>query len=132
MKSRLRFGVLLLAVSAGGGCGGGGSSPTQNNCRDISGSWNVVLFNSCNQTQAGAIMVTQQGCSFSSQVAGLGTLSGSISGSTVTFSVAQVGSCPGSVNGTATLSSNAASIVGTYSGHLSCCDPVSGSFTLTR
>jgi len=120
---------LLVSLLACGG-GGGGHSPTANDCQNIAGNWNAVFSNSCQQGGSGPISVVQQGCSFSSSVQGFGNLTGSISGNSATFKVVEGADCSGTVNGSATISGNA--VNGTYSGHVACCDPVSGSFTLTR
>ena len=123
MMRRTWLAFLLIAVACGG--------PTQPNCANVGGTWLGSFANSCNQSGALTVSVSQAGCQITANIPGQGTLTGTLSGSTGSFTITYSAPCSGSASGSATVSAN--SIVGTYSGRaIGCCDPVSGSFTLTR
>jgi hypothetical protein len=124
--------TVVLAILATS-CGGGNNSPTSPACVNVAGTWTGTSSNSCQQTGAISATITQSGCSFTAGVAGQGTLTGTASGGSGTFTMTWAPPCSGTATGTATLSPN--TINGTYSGRaigVGCCDPISGSFTLTR
>jgi hypothetical protein len=130
MEETMKNLFLLFLIAVAVGCGGG-SSPTSSNCINVAGNWAASFNNSCRQSGTTLVTVTQAGCNFAAGVAGQGTLNGTISGSTATFTLTYAPPCSGTVSGTATVSAD--TINGTYSGRaVGCCDPVSGSFTLTR
>ena len=104
--------------------------PRGSPCQNIAGQWLAVFNNSCRQTASVDVGIVQNGCSISAQAPGVGSLSGTVNGSGVAFTVTEGPQCAGSVSGTATIAGR--TITGTYAGHLTCCDPVSGSLTLTR
>ena len=81
------------------------------------------------------MIVAQVGCTFSALIPGFGggTIAGEIRGRSATFTLFFAAPCSGSATGTATVSRTA--ISGTYTGGATgfgCCNPVSGSFVLTR
>jgi hypothetical protein len=119
---------ILLALATACGDGGG---PTSSNCLSVAGTWTGTFANSCNQRGTADVIVTQSGCDFTAGISGQGTVTGSISGASGSFTLTFAPPCSGTAAGTATVSANA--VNGTYSGRaIGCCDPVSGSFTLTR
>ncbi len=130
-QSRLRAACLtsLLLVAA---CGGGGNdSPTSPSCTNLSGTWDIAFANSCGFQSSSIAVVAQQGCNFSVAIPFQGTVTGTSSQGRADFTIAFSAPCSGSAQGTATTSANA--VNGTYSGRaINCCDPVSGSFTLTN
>lgn len=118
-------------------CGAGRHSPSEPafSCDDISGSYDATFSNSCGGSGTGVVIVAQVGCSFSGLIPGFGggTIAGQINGTSATFSLFFSAPCSGSATGTATVSRN--SISGTYTGGATgfgCCNPVTGSFVLTR
>lgn len=60
-----------------------------------------------------------------------GTVSGTVSGSSVAFTVVQVTPCAGSVNGTGTMSNNGNTLTGSYAGTM-CGQALSANFTVSR
>lgn len=117
--------LVILLVSA---CSGG---PTAPSCVNVGGTWSGVFSNSCGQTSSLQVIVAQNACNFSAAIPGQGTITGTASGNSGSFTITFAAPCSGTATGTATLNANA--ITGTYSGRaIGCCDPVSGSFTLTR
>lgn len=61
-----------------------------------------------------------------------GTVTGTISGSTVSFTINQSTPCAGTFNGTASISNGADRLTGTYSGNSPCTGAVSASFVTNR
>jgi len=126
--------VLVVALLCVASCRGGSSTPTEpSGCVGIAGTYNAVWSNSCGDSGNGVVVVAQSGCSFGAVFPGLGTLSGTIDGPLGIFVLAFASPCSGSASGSATLAG--AMINGAYSGAATgqgCCNPVSGSFTLTR
>ena len=72
-------------------------------------------------------------CIVQGVVPGVGTLQGTVQGATVVFTIS-FSPCGGSASGSA-LPTPSGGLTGTYSGLATgsgCCNPVTGSFTLTR
>jgi hypothetical protein len=137
MTSALRIGALSAAFLSLTSCGIGRSSPSEPHfsCDDIAGSYNATFSNSCGGSGTGVVIVAQVGCTFSGLIPGFGggTIAGQINGRSATFTLFFAAPCSGSATGTATVSHTA--ISGTYTGGATgfgCCNPVSGSFVLTR
>jgi hypothetical protein len=110
------------------GCSNG---PTAPNCQNVAGTNHGAFNYSCGASGSGTVVVAQSGCNFTAAISD-GTVTGTINGSTAMFTIA-FSPCGGTATGTATVSSTA--VNGTYQGRAigsGCCDPVSGSFTLTR
>jgi hypothetical protein len=139
VKTRLAAVPLLVCVLA---CSGS-HSPTETGCKNISGTYNGSFAKECagsdKANSSGVVTIEQTGCNFSFTLPGdflNGTMvTGTISGSEMTLAV-QVSEllCSGTVNGSATIGSNG-TITGSFSGaltELTCCSPISGSFTLTK
>jgi len=125
-------GALIVALVAACGGGGGGRGPTAPACVNLAGSWNASYSNSCGGRGSGLVVIAQNACNFTAAFPGEGTATGSLSGSTFTFSFV-FSPCSGSATGSGSLTGNA--VNGTYQGTASgfgCCGSVSGSFTLTR
>jgi hypothetical protein len=143
----------LLAVSAGGACSGGGSGnggtptvPTGDSI-DLTGSWSGTGDDSSGPGQF-TWQLMQSGGSFSgtftatdasSGVTGRGSVSGTLSGTSVTFSLtipsggfdAPFADCNASASGQGTAS--ASTVSATYSGTNSCSGAIaSGQLSLTR
>jgi hypothetical protein len=130
----LLFFVPLLACSP---------TPTENNCKNTAGTYNGSFVKKCSGSDqvnsSGVVTIQQTGCNFSFALPGDfldgTTVTGTISGSDMKLTV-QVSEllCSGSVSGSATIGSNG-TITGSFNGSLSqvtCCSPISGSFTLTK
>jgi hypothetical protein len=128
--------VFVLAALCVASCGGRSSPTEPSGCANVAGTYNAAWNNSCGGFGTGVVVVAQSGCNFSAMIPGPGggTITGVITGNSATFTLAFGSPCTGgTATGTATLSSTA--INGTFSGGAlgpSCCNPVSGSFTLTR
>jgi hypothetical protein len=131
MKRAAFVGLFLAATIA---CDDGNDgSPTSPSCSNIAGTWDIAATNSCGFQSSGAVVVAQSACNFSAAVPLQGTVQGTINGSRASFTLAFASPCGGSATGTATIFGNA--VNGTFSGRATgqgCCDPVSGSFTLTN
>ncbi len=123
--------TLLVAAS----CGIASHTPTEPSCVYVGGAWDGSFVNSCGGSGSGPVVVGQVGCSIEGLIPGFGggTLAGQIIGNGATFTLFFSSPCSGSATGTATITSKA--IHGTFSGGATgygCCNPVTGSFTLTR
>ncbi len=137
MSSALRIAALAAGVLLVDSCGFGRHSPSEPafNCDDVGGSYNATFSNSCGGSGTGVVIVAQVGCTFSGLIPGFGggTIAGEIRGRSATFTLFFAAPCSGSATGTAVVNRN--SISGTYAGGATgfgCCNPVSGSFVLTR
>jgi hypothetical protein len=125
--------ALIMAVAA---CGIGRRSPTEPTCTHIAGTYDGTFHNSCDGSGSGPVIVTQVGCTFNALIPGFGggTVAGEIDGGFATFTLYFATPCSGSATGTATVRTS--NISGTFSGGATgghgCCNPVSGSFVLTR
>ena len=148
-----------LVGVAGFACGGGGgsstSSPTQpstpTSSTNITGTWNGSAYDSAGNASGPGSMtwqVTQTGASFSgtmtvtdigTNVTGRGTVSGSVSGTSIQFSMAvpaggfdsPYGSCTANVTGAGVAATT--SINGNYTGSSSCAGAIgSGLLTLIK
>jgi hypothetical protein len=133
----LRIAVLSVTFLSLASCGVGRRSPSEPffNCDDIAGTYDATFSNSCGGSGSGIVIVAQVGCTFSALVPGFGggTIAGEINGRSATFTLFFAAPCSGSATGTATVGRNA--ITGTFAGGATgfgCCNPVSGSFALTR
>jgi hypothetical protein len=133
----VRFVGLAATFLSLASCGLGRRSPSEPvfNCDDVTGTYNATFNNSCGGSGSGIVIVAQVGCSFSALVPGFGggTIAGQINGRFATFTLFFAAPCSGSATGTATVSRTA--ITGTFAGGATgfgCCNPVSGSFALTR
>ncbi len=118
-------------------CGLGRSSPSEPrfSCDDVAGTYDATFSNSCGGSGTGVVVVAQVGCTFSGLIPGFGggTIAGEIRGRSATFTLFFAAPCSGSATGSATVSRN--TISGTFAGGATgfgCCNPVSGSFVLTR
>ncbi|MBK9089732.1 MAG: hypothetical protein IPL90_12060 [Holophagales bacterium] len=123
--------ALLWVVS----CGVGSHSPTEPSCRQVSGTWDASFVNSCGGSGSGVVVVAQVGCNFEALIPGFGggNVAGQIEGDRASFTLYFSYPCSGSATGTATITGS--TLHGTYSGGATgfgCCNPVTGSFTLTR
>jgi hypothetical protein len=123
--------VLLWAVA----CGVGSSTPTEPSCTNVSGTYDASFVNSCGGSGSGVVVVAQVGCNFEALIPGFGggNVAGQITGDSATFTLYFSYPCSGSATGTATITGK--TLHGTYSGGATgfgCCNPVTGSFTLTR
>jgi hypothetical protein len=101
----------------------------------LSGTYDGSFVNSCGGSGSGVVVVAQVGCNFEGLIPGLGggNIAGQVSGESATFTLYFQYPCSGSATGTATITGT--SLHGTYSGGATgfgCCNPVTGSFTLTR
>ena len=137
MSSALRIAALAAGVLSLDSCGFGRHSPSEPafSCDDVAGSYNATFSNSCGGSGTGVVIVAQVGCTFSGLIPGFGggTIAGEIRGRSATFTLFFAAPCSGSATGTAIVNRN--SISGTYAGGATgfgCCNPVSGSFVLTR
>jgi hypothetical protein len=123
--------ALLWVVS----CGVGSSSPTEPSCRQVSGTYDGSFVNSCGGSGSGPVVVVQVGCNFEALIPGFGggNVAGQITGDRAAFTLYFSYPCSGSATGTATITGS--TLLGTFSGGATgfgCCNPVTGSFTLTR
>ena len=137
MTSALRIAALAATFLSLTSCGVGRHSPSEPafSCDDVTGSYSATFSNSCGGSGTGVVIVAQVGCTFSGLIPGFGggTIAGQINGRSATFTLFFAAPCSGSATGTATVSRTA--ISGTYTGGATgfgCCNPVSGSFVLTR
>lgn len=137
LTSALRIAALSVTFLSLASCGVGRHSPAEPifNCDDIAGTYTASFSNSCGGSGSGIVIVAQVGCTFSALVPGFGggTIAGEINGRSATFTLFFAAPCSGSASGAATVGRNA--ITGTYTGGATgfgCCNPVSGSFALTR
>lgn len=137
MSATLRTAALAAVFASLTSCGVGRHSPSEPafNCDDVAGTYNATFSNSCGGSGNGVVLVAQVGCTFSGLIPGFGggTIAGEIRGRSATFTLFFAAPCSGSATGTAFVSRN--SISGTYAGGATgfgCCNPVSGSFVLTR
>ncbi|MEO6325413.1 MAG: hypothetical protein ABIT01_00415, partial [Thermoanaerobaculia bacterium] len=124
--------AFVFAVAA---CGVGRQSPTEPACINIAGAYDGTYRNSCGGSGSGPVLVTQVRCRFTALIPGFGggTVEGEIDGGFATFTLTFSTPCSGSATGTATVRSS--NISGTFSGGATgtgCCNPISGSFELTR
>lgn len=136
MTSALRIAALSVTLFLLISCGVGRKSPSEPvYCDDVAGSYNATFSNSCGGSGSGIVIVAQVGCTFNALIPGFGggTIAGQINGNSATFTLYFAAPCSGSASGTATVGRTA--ISGTYTGGATgfgCCNPVSGSFILTR
>jgi hypothetical protein len=137
MTSALRIAALSATFLSLASCGVGRNSPSEPHlsCDYIAGSYNATFSNSCGGSGSGIVIVAQTGCTFSALIPGFGggTIAGQINGESATFTLFFASPCSGSASGTAIVGRTA--ISGTYTGGATgsgCCNPVSGSFILTR
>jgi hypothetical protein len=136
LATAVRSLVLAIAVLFVLSCGlGSHDGPTSPYCVDVAGTWDGTFTNSCGGSGSGPVVVAQIGCSFSAIIPGFGggTVSGEINGRNAAFTLYFSTPCSGSATGTATV--NTTRISGNFNGGASgfgCCNPVSGTFTLTR
>lgn len=137
MSAALRVAALAAAFVTLTSCGVGRRSPSEPafNCDDVAGTYDATFSNSCGGSGSGIVLVLQTGCTFSAVIPGFGggTIAGEIRGRSATFTLFFAAPCSGSATGTGTVSRN--SISGTFAGGATgfgCCNPVSGSFVLTR
>lgn len=137
MASALRVTALSVTFLSLASCGVGRRSPAEPvfNCDDITGTYDATFSNSCGGSGSGIVVLGQVGCTFSALVPGFGggTIAGQINGKSATFTLFFAAPCSGSATGTATVSRTA--IIGNFAGGATgfgCCNPVSGSFALTR
>ena len=124
--------ALIVVVAA---CGVGRRDPTEPTCIFIAGAYDGSFRNSCGGSGTGPVVVTQVGCRFNALIPGFGggTVSGEIDGGFASFTLTFGTPCSGTATGTATVRST--NISGTFTGGATgsgCCNPVSGSFVLTR
>ncbi|HEY6948232.1 MAG TPA: hypothetical protein VI297_05380 [Gemmatimonadales bacterium] len=123
--------ALLWAVS----CGIGSHTPTEPSCMNVSGTYDGSFVNSCGGSGSGPVVVAQVGCNFEALIPGFGggNVAGQIMGDHANFTLYFSYPCSGSATGSASITGR--SIHGTFSGGATgfgCCNPVTGSFTLTR
>jgi hypothetical protein len=138
--------ILAIAVSS---CGGGSSSPSAPSTTpaNVNGAWTGSASDSSGPGTM-TWQITQSGTSFSgnltmsdsaTNVTGRGSVSGTVSGSTIQFSISvpaggfdsPYASCSSSVSGSGTVAST--SITGTYSGSNTCTGTIgSGQLTLNK
>jgi hypothetical protein len=137
LPSAFQAAALAAAFLTLTSCGVGRHSPSEPafSCEDVAGSYNATFSNSCGGSGTGIVVVAQVGCSFSGLIPGFGggTIAGQINGRTATFTLFFSAPCSGSATGTATVSRT--TISGTFTGGATgfgCCNPVTGSFVLTR
>jgi hypothetical protein len=137
VSAALRVAALFAAFLSLTSCGVGRNSPSEPgfSCDDVAGSYNATFSNSCGGSGTGVVIVAQVGCTFSGLIPGFGggTIAGEINGRSATFTLFFAAPCSGSATGTATVSRTA--ISGTFTGGstgFGCCNPVTGSFVLTR
>ena len=137
MTSALRVAALSAIFFSLASCGVGRRSPSEPffNCDDVAGTYNGTFTNSCGGSGSGIVIVGQVGCTFNALIPGFGggTIAGQIDRSSATFTLFFSAPCSGSASGTATVGRTA--ISGTFTGGATgfgCCNPVSGSFILTR
>ena len=137
MTSTLRIAALSAIFVSLASCGLGSRSPDEPffNCDDVAGAYNGTFSNSCGGSGTGIVIVGQVGCTFNALIPGFGggTIAGQINGRSANFTLFFSAPCSGSASGTATVSRTA--ITGTFAGGATgfgCCNPVSGSFILTR
>jgi hypothetical protein len=85
----------------------------------------------CGRQGQGQIVIAQAGCSVTANVPSLGTLTGMISGTTLTFKVDFSSPCMGSGNGTTSITANPiiAEYDGSETGGSTCCGTVHGKIT---
>ena len=146
--SILAIAALVLTV-AGGACskGGGSSTPTEPSPANVAGTWSGSASDSSGPGTM-TWQLTQSGSSFSgsltmtdttTSVTGRGTVSGTLSGSSLQFSLSvpaggfdnPYASCSATVSGSGTAS--ASSITGSYSGSSTCTGTISaGQLTLNK
>ena len=137
MTSTFRTAALSVTFLSLASCGIGRSSPSEPHfsCDYIAGSYDATFSNSCGGSGTGIVIVAQTGCTFSALIPGLGggTIAGQINRNAATFTLFFAAPCSGSATGTATVGRT--TISGTFTGGATgfgCCNPVSGSFILTR
>jgi hypothetical protein len=141
------FSVIILAIAVSS-CGGGSSSPSAPSTpANINGTFAGAASDSSGPGTM-TWQITQSGTSFSgnltmtdstTNVTGRGSVSGTVSGSTIQFSISvpaggfdgAYASCSSSVSGSGTASST--SITGSYSGSNTCSGTIgSGQLTLNK
>lgn len=127
--------ALAALIAAAAACGIGRRDPTEPTCILIAGTYDGTFTNSCGGSGRGPVVVTQAGCRFNALIPGFGggTVSGEIDGGFAAFTLTFGTPCSGTATGTATVRTS--NITGTFSGRATgsgCCNPVSGSFVLTR
>lgn len=139
------IGVGVMVMTAA--CGGSPSQPSGPTQSDVAGSWSGRVSDSSGPGLM-TWQISQASASFSgsmtvvddaTQITGRGSISGTVSGSSVHFTIdvpaggfdGAFGSCTAHVSGDAAAS--AASIAGTYSGENSCTGSISaGQISLSR
>ena len=124
----------LLCVTLG--CGPGlRNTPTEPAaCTTVAGSYVSSYGNSCGRFSTGdAATVTQSECTVKATVKGVGALTGTISGSTVSWTVEFAGDCKGTGTGVGTIDGRqiSGSYAGFQSGTSCCATNISGTFSLS-
>lgn len=127
--------VSLVGVLGGGACGPGlGTTTTEpKSCRDVSGDYRASFITSCSKSGTDiAATVTQSGCTFVTDVKGLGRLVGTIGKDKNVSTLAFESPCAGEATGPVTLGT--ARIDVTFAGTQSatCCTIVHGQVSLYR
>jgi len=103
------------------------------NCVNFTGQY-TGAFQSCGASTTGDVTLFQiDSCIIRGVLPGVGTLQGTVQGATIVFTIS-FSPCGGSASGSA-LPTTSGGLTGTYSGQATgagCCNPVTGSFALTR
>jgi hypothetical protein len=118
-------GTLVAMAFSLAGCGGDGtpSTPTVPPSVDATGTWRGTYTSSIFGSKTATLSLVQNNASltgnYSNSVGGLGSVSGSVSGNTATFSITvTTPGCSGSFSGTGTINTsvNPATMAFTYNG----------------
>lgn len=133
--------VFVLAGCGGGGDGGGNPAPIPPTV-DVTGTWDASMTVTGGETSlpvgytwTGVFTVIQSDSTvsgtFSTPVAGVGKISGTVSGDDASFTSTQGPYCAGIFNGFAMVSAASNQMSGTYTG-VDCSGTLWASFTATK
>lgn len=132
MKKRLTAALACAALL--GGCSSDETPTSPSPCVPLTGQYAATFTDSCGSRTTLDVTLFQTGCQVVADLPGVGTLSGSVSGTTLVFALG-FSPCGGSASGTMTLTADGG-LTGTYGGQATgggaCCGPVSGTVVLTR
>jgi hypothetical protein len=103
-------------------------------CTNITGTRNAFWGDTCNNSGAGMVVISQAQCSFTANLTGFGTITGNISGNNLSYTIAlSQPNCTGNASGTGSISGT--TITGNYTvtpvtppATGNCC--MTGSFTI--
>ena len=129
-----KLGLVLVALALlMASCGGGGSPTAPASVISIAGTWDVTGVSTPGGAFADVLALTQTGADVSGtgNAGGGLTITGTVQGSTFSFTFRTAAFCEGSFTGSAAITQNASRLEGSHSGSW-CLGRVDTIFTATR